>query len=211
MAAEPNEQLTALGEAAEVLRHAYNLNVSLIDGGNPINPFGLPFIQLPERYTLPQVAEMLSHAEVAELTARFAFERGAQRVEGTVQRSIQHMFSTEEMETLRDELVNVLQQKEETEEELKNVSGEYRQKIKVQKARIANTSGLIRQRYEYRELECFKVLDPTTGRVFFQEVATGRYVESRVMTGEERQLELELPLPEDGPEADEEGGAEDDE
>jgi len=103
-----------------------------------------------------------------------------------------YQFTEAELRELADNLARKLEEKSRTEEEKKEVAAQFSAKIKT----LANETNLlavnVRNRWEYRSIECDVIYDYKKGEVKYVRLDSGEIHRTRVMTAAERQEALDL-------------------
>lgn len=107
--------------------------------------------------------------------------------------NLKYIFTDTDLLALAQEMARALNDQHEAEDELKSVSTQIKSKIALASAAANSASSKIRSGYEYRNVECEVLKNFTAGLVTTRRLDTGEVTDTRLMTSEERQVELPIP------------------
>lgn len=103
---------------------------------------------------------------------------------------VKYTFTREEKEGLADELSRAVNELMGLQDDQKAVAAQFKSQITAKEAGIKSLSEKHRSGYEMRRVDCEVNMDYTAGMVRTFQIDTGELVKERVMTVQERQLEL---------------------
>ncbi|MBT4401557.1 MAG: hypothetical protein HN590_16105 [Calditrichaeota bacterium] len=102
-------------------------------------------------------------------------------------RSLRVELTREEVETASNDLANHLDELERLEDEKKSVMDGFKAKISAIEANIRVKKNMVRDKYDYRQVDVEICFDYLTKSVFTTRVDTLETIETRDMTDSERQ------------------------
>ncbi len=104
---------------------------------------------------------------------------------------LKHEFSIEEKRAASEELARAVNEKESAESELKSIKSQFDSRKKLAEEAILKYAQQISTGYEYRQTDVEIVKDFTTGTVTVWRLDTDKIVETRRMTGADRQMRID--------------------
>ena len=103
-----------------------------------------------------------------------------------------YQFSKIELIEIAEILARKLSEAETKEAEKKDVASQFATQIKTLQNEMSALAACVRNKYEYRGIECDVLLDYKNNAVNYVRQDTGETVRTRVMTATERQEELKI-------------------
>ena len=109
--------------------------------------------------------------------------------ETEVTENLKCLLSEDEIKSEGETLARLIQEKAGLENDLKSVKASFKAKIEAAEAGIISASNKVRDKYEYRNIDCIKHQNFTTGKTKMVRSDTGDTFDSRKMTVREKQDE----------------------
>jgi hypothetical protein len=103
---------------------------------------------------------------------------------------VKHVFSKEERAAIADEMAEAVAEAERLKDELKSVQADYKARIQVQEALARTNSQLLKNGYEYREMDCPVEYAARSRTKTLYHPHTGEIVRTADMSEDELQLKL---------------------
>ena len=105
-------------------------------------------------------------------------------------KTLKCVLSQEELLKTGTELARALDEQVELEEELQSIKDSFKGKLTTAGARITSLKSIVRDKCDYRKVDCEQVFDNKTGTVTETRKDTGEVIETRKMTADERQSKM---------------------
>jgi hypothetical protein len=104
---------------------------------------------------------------------------------------LKYKFSKEELRFISEELARAVNEKDDVESELKSIKSQFDSRKKLAEEAITKFAKQISSGYEYRNVDVEIVKDFTVGTVTTWRLDTDEIVETRRMTGSDRQMRID--------------------
>ena len=104
---------------------------------------------------------------------------------------LKYKFSVEEKRAASEELARSINEKEAAESELKSIKSQFDSRKKMAEEAISKYAQQISTGYEYRQVDVEIIKDFTLGTVTVWRMDTDEIVETRRMTGADRQMKID--------------------
>ena len=104
------------------------------------------------------------------------------------ERYLKYQFTESEKKSLSEELARNVKERDSAKNELNSIKGQFGARIKQSEAAILEYAEKVTSGYEYRPTECEEIKDFNAGMVTVRRCDSWEVVESRRMTGADRQM-----------------------
>jgi len=105
-------------------------------------------------------------------------------------RTLKVLLTDQEVLDFADQLARAVDETNRLEEEKKSLSDSFKAKITESEAKIQKLTNYVRNRYDYRPVDCEQTMDNNEGTASTVRLDTGETIEERQLTYEERQGKL---------------------
>jgi len=105
-------------------------------------------------------------------------------------RSLKVQLTDKDVLGVAEELSKVLDEIKAIDEEKKAVVANLKSRTEEKEARCSTLQSLVRNKWEYRPVDCEETMDNNTGKVTTRRLDTDEVIEERDMTYDERQSKL---------------------